>query len=95
MAEIVTGESYLDVSILSDELNAVVKTPDEASKTAYYALGHWVSWNCTLILLSQVFKGKFDHLHDGDDESSKSDTAHVVSEDPSPCDSHSTLALIV
>ena len=62
-------ESDLNVGILSNELNALVKAPKDASSDTFESFVNWVFFVSNLfILIDNILENDSDHLNYSDQE---------------------------
>ena len=81
LAEEGVGEGDLDVSVLGDELDALLKEPQAVGRVAKHASDARISFG-SLDLPTIVFEEEADELADSDKGGAKRNRAHMVSEDP-------------
>ena len=83
-AEVLRGESNLDVCVLVDVLDESADTVEAASHAALEALDGGVGTGTWLVhLLWDILEHDADEPHDGNDEGTESEGSEVVSEHPS------------
>ena len=85
----------MNISVFGNELDTSIKTPNATSQTADNTFGTGIVRNELFILLSEVFKGYFDHLHYSYNESPECNRSHMVSQYPLDSHTDSTLALVI
>ena len=81
LAEPGIAKGDLDVGVLRDELDALLKNPQAVARVAKHALDAGVLVSC-LDLSTIVLKEEADELADSDKCGAKRNRAHMVPEDP-------------
>jgi len=81
-AEILAGQSDLNIGVLSDELNAFFKAPEAIWCVAEKTLDNWIVLWGFLDILSIVLEDDSNELDYSYNATSKGDWSQMVSEDP-------------